>query len=197
MQRLLFRALREFVCDGYGEATWDMIAEKSGQPALVAGRIVNPKKNEIPNMLAAASQILKTGEQGLLEDLGTFLVSREGTGKMRRLLRFTGASFVEFLLSLDELPDRIRLALPDLEVPEIGVVQHGDEQIQVSCGPGQPGLISLLVGLIRAMADDYGALATVDRMGPENRDGSGCLVLRVHDSTFSNGRGFSLAAGDG
>ena len=46
----------------------------------------------------------------LLEDLGTFLVSHPRMERLRRLMRFSGETYLEFLLSLDDLPDRVRLA---------------------------------------------------------------------------------------
>jgi hypothetical protein len=51
----------------------------------------------------------------LLEDIGTYLVTDPALEPLRRLLRFGGDTFAEFLGSLEELPDRARLAMPQLE----------------------------------------------------------------------------------
>ena len=195
MQGLVNRAIREFVCATCGAAAWTEIAEQAGHhPALFDAMLMrNPKS--VDGLLSAATKILGKSEQVLLEDVGTFIVSGTDSGMVRRLLRFTGPTFVDFLLSLDELPERMRLALPDLEVPEIEVTQDDDCRIKLHCSAGYPGMVDLLAGLIRALADDYGALVTVERVSIGEADGSGELLLSLHDPSFSSGRGFSLAEG--
>ena len=55
----------------------------------------------------------------MLEDLGTYLVSHPKMEDLRRLLRFGGVTYVEFLHSLDDLSDRVRLAVSDLCLPTL------------------------------------------------------------------------------
>jgi hypothetical protein len=52
-------------------------------------------------------------------------VTDPGLEPLRRLLRFGGGTFEEFLVSLEELPDRARLAMPELEMPEITLSVEG------------------------------------------------------------------------
>ncbi len=65
----------------------------------------------------------------LLEDLGTYLVSHPNVQGLRRLLRFGGAGFIDFLHSLDELHDRARLAVPDLDLPQLELRDHGSADL--------------------------------------------------------------------
>ena len=59
--------------------------------------------------------------QDVLEDIGGYLVAEDSQASIRRLLRFGGATFEDFLLSLDDLNDRVALALDILEMPMIRV----------------------------------------------------------------------------
>ncbi len=195
MQALVNRAIREFICATYGATAWRDVAREAGHDPAKYDAMLVYEPDCVKELLAAASSVLGKPEQVILEDVGTFLVSGTASGVARRLLRFTGPTFLEFLLSLDELPERVRLALPELEVPPIEVMQTDDGQIGLHCGAGCPGVTDLLAGLVRAMADDYGALVTVERVGPFRTDGSGQLLLSLHDPSFSQDRGFKLAEG--
>ena len=55
--------------------------------------------------------------QDVLEDIGGYLVAEDSQASIRRLLRFGGATFEDFLLSLDDLNVRVVLALDILEMP--------------------------------------------------------------------------------
>ncbi len=74
------------------------------------------------------------------------------------MLRFGGVTFVDFLHSLEDLPDRGRLALPDLDLPELHITDHGPDFFTLKCRAELTGAGHVMVGLLRAMADDYGAL---------------------------------------
>ncbi|MCU0912833.1 MAG: heme NO-binding domain-containing protein [Rhodobacteraceae bacterium] len=131
----------------------------------------------------------------LLEDLGTYLVRHPNTEAIRRLLRFGGETFAEFLHSLDDLPDRVGLAVPDLRLPSIEVRDLGPGQVLLSTGPGLPGYGQVLAGVLRAMADDYGSLALVVLL--DCAGGAARLSVTVADAAFAEGRRFVLSAAAG
>ena len=88
--------------------------------------------------------------QDVLEDIGGYLVAEDSQASIRRLLRFGGATFEDFLLSLDDLNDRVALALDILEMPTIRVVPlswylcHGMPVVSLSWYPrGIPVMVSL------------------------------------------------------
>ncbi|MFN4131339.1 MAG: heme NO-binding protein, partial [Paracoccaceae bacterium] len=127
------------------------------------------------------------------EDLGTALVSHRDRDGLRRLLRFGGVSFRDFLHSLEELPDRARLALPDLHLPNLHLEDRGAGQFALVATPPFAGSGYILIGLLRAMADDYGALVLLDMAAPQ----AGADVISIHllDEAHSEGRRFDLAMG--
>jgi hypothetical protein len=129
----------------------------------------------------------------VLEDLGTYLVSHPHLEALRRLLRFGGVDFLDFLQSLDDLPGRSHMAVPDLDLPQLELIDEGGDHFTLICSGGPAGFGHVMVGILRAMADDYGALALLDHTGSER----GCERIQVHllDHAFAQGRRFDLAAG--
>ena len=189
MHGLINKALQAFLTQTYGDALWRRVADDArlGFDGFEAMLTYDPVLTD--RVLDAACRALGRDRDGLLEDMGTFLVTSPALPGIRRLLRFCGASFEELLLSLDDLPDRVQLAVPDLRLPAITVDDTGRAVFRVTCQPGLPGLAPVVLGLLRAMADDYGVLALLDT------GGNGVIEVRLIDRRFADARAFRLGAG--
>ena len=125
MHGLVNRAIQRFVSDGYGQAKWDATAQLAGLETSEIEPMLTYEDGLTPRLLMAASEVLGRQYEELLEDIGTYIVSHPNVEALRRLLRFGGVGFVDFLHSLDDLPDRARLAVSDLELPRVELCEHG------------------------------------------------------------------------
>jgi hypothetical protein len=110
-------------------------------------------------------------------------------------LRFGGVSFVDFLHSLDELEGRGRLALPELELPRLKLSAPDSDRFLLHCDARLPGAGFIMMGLLRAMADDYGALVVLEHEG-STRSGE-TVSVHLLETCFAEGRRFDLAARTG
>jgi hypothetical protein len=191
MYGLVNRALQRFICSSYGESAWIEISEASGLRLDEFEPLLLYPDQLTETIVGAAALRLRQGPDDLLEDLGTFLVSHPSYEAARRLLRFGGSDFVEFLQSLDELPDRARLALPGLDFPRIVVDMPLPGRTVLVCGGGLPGFSRVLTGLLRGLADDYGTLAMIDHTGFGG--GEARIVVDIHNASFAQARRFDLA----
>ena len=196
MHGVVNKAIECFLRDTYTAADWDGIVDAAGlhEQSFEAMLTYDPAITE--RVITAAEARIGKQRDALLEDLGIYLVSHPRYEALRRLLRFAGVTFEDFLLSIDELPGRARLALPDLDVAPIRVSILGPSRFEVCCGTGWPGFGHVLAGGIRAMADDYGALVTLS-LQSETADGMACILLTLHEAHHSQGRSFDLAARTG
>ena len=198
MHGLMNKSLQTFLIDTFGGAVWQEVAQRSGVAQLLgadefdAMHIYDDSMTEA--VLATAVAVLRRPRDSLLEDLGTYLISNERMEPLRRLMRFGGVSFTEFLYSLDDLQGRTRLAVPDLALPELAIEEGGSGQFTLFCRGGIPGFGHVMVGVLRALADDYGALAVLDYQGDAAHPQEERITIEVHDPAFHIGRRFDLAA---
>ena len=192
MHGLINRSIQLFVTDTYGPDVWLKGAELANVPKDGFEAMLNYEDILTERMINAFSEILDKSRDMLLEDIGTYLVSHQRLQALRRLLRFGGETFVEFLHSLDSLNDRARLAVYDLEVPGLEVFDDGDGSFRLVCRWRMPGAGHLMIGVLRAMADDYGALVLLDYTGWD-REGNDAIHVDLLDDGFSDGRQFQLA----
>ena len=191
MHGLINRSIQCFLRDTYGVANWSAIARAAClgfdnfEPLLIYDTALTEA------VIDAAARHLQRPRETVLEDLGTYLVSHPNLEALRRLLRFGGVSFQDFLHSMEDLPEHGRLGLPDLEVPSFTLLDQGEGQFLLHVSKLIDGVGHVAVGLLRAMADDYGALVVLDHAGVE----ASCEVVAVHllDHTYAKGRRFELA----
>ena len=69
---------------------------------------------------------------------------------------FGGDTLIEFLHSLDEFPDRARLAISDFDLPELDLRDKTATQFSPICRSPIAGTGQVFIGIMCAMADDYG-----------------------------------------
>lgn len=213
MHGLINKAMQSFFKDSFGVPAWREIARISQLNSLLdadgfeAMQTYDDSLTE--GMLQAAVEVLRRPRDSLLEDLGTYLVSHERMEPLRRLLRFGGVSFTDFLYSLDDLQGRSRLAVPDLAVPDLSITETGRDSFEILCRGQLPGFGYVMVGVLRALADDYGALAVLEHTGGAACGGvdggaDGChdngtvpcetISIEVHDPAYQESKRFELAA---
>lgn len=192
MHGLVNRAIQCFLRDTYGPELWAGVASDIGVGTEGFEAMLASEDGVTRRLFAAAARRLRRPAGIILEDIGLYLVSRD---PVRRLLRFGGADYAEFLFSLTELAERSALAVPGLDLPEIEVSQTAPASFALRLG-GHRAYGPVLAGLLRAMADDYGALALIDRReaGPRARPEAGSLLdVTLLDAAHAEGRGFRLA----
>lgn len=193
MHGLINRAMERFLKDRFGKQAWRAIVARAGLPfeSFEPLMIYDPRLTDA--VVAAAVVVVDRPRDVLLEDMGTYLVSHRSGERLRRLLRFGGVGFRDFLNSVEELPARARLALPDMALPDMRLVDLGQGQFTLSSDAPFEGAGFVVMGLLRAMADDYGALALLDMVGQGHQ--GDVIHIQLLDEDHAEGRHFDLSAG--
>ncbi len=187
MDALLLRSLQGYLRDTFGQPVWLAICRRAALQFETIEPMLFYSPGTADRVAQHAADVLGRPVETVWEDMGTYLVTNPGNEGVRRLLRFGGVSFADFLHSLEEMPGRSRLAMPDLNLPELTLREIGPDRFEVHCRSDIVGIKRVLVGMLTAMADDYGALCLIEA-GPE-----GPILVRILDSLHSTARPFDLA----
>lgn len=193
MQGLINRAIELFVRDNYGQDRWLQLARRANLGFAEFEAMLGYDDSITATVLDVLSQDLGKPVSDVLEDIGTYLVSHPNAEALRRLLRFSGEDFIDFLQSLDDLPARAHLAVPHLELPQLELREHNGRTFSVTVYPRRAGPVAwghVLIGLLRALADDYGALVLLDYKGAMN--GVENIEITLAETDFAEGRKFAL-----
>ncbi len=195
MHGLINRIIERFVRDTYGRNVWAGIMQELDLGFTEFEPMLTYENELTVQLLDLIAVRLDKPLPDVLEDIGTYLVSHPNVKAVRRLLRFSGENFVEFLHSLDDLPARTKLAVSDLILPSLELREHGPNFYSVVIGAAPGGICGfghVVTGLLRTMADDYGALVYLDYKG--QRDGMEIVEVRLLETAFAEGRDFVLGA---
>ena len=187
MDALLLRSLQSYVLDTFGTASWRKICAAAGLTVTTFEPMLRYDPGTADRIAKVVAGVLGRSVDTVWEDVGTYLVTNPGQEGVRRLLRFGGTCFADFLHSLEELPGRARLAMPHLDLPELTLDEVGPDRFALRCQSPVRGLQRVLVGLLTAMADDYGVLCLIEP-GADGR-----TVISVLDQRHATARHFHLA----
>ena len=190
MLGLINRSFQFFLNDTFGPSLWEAVAKDAGIGLSGFESMLTYDDALTDRVIDAACALLRRPRDSLLEDMGTYLVSHEGHGTLRRLLRFSGVNFAEFLNSVEELPERGRLVLPDLDLPDLDLTDLGGGRFRLLSTARLAGGGHIVMGLLRALADDYGALVLLEHLGSDH--GSEVISIQIADQAMYQARPFSL-----
>ncbi len=195
MHGLVARTLQCFVQDTYGQDRWRSIADAARLDLPEFEAMLDYEAQLIGLVLTRAEIELGKPRAAMLEDIGTYLMTHPNNERLRRLMRYGGEDFIDFLHSLEELPGRARLAVPDLDLPPLELTEATPRRFTLVCrcsGPTSRGYSHVLAGVVRAMADDYGALILLElASGPDEDE---VIEITVVETAYTKGRAFELGA---
>ncbi len=154
MHGLINRSFQNYMTDSYGVRAWQEVAARAGLEQTDFEAMLSYDDAIAPAVLDAISAVLARPRDEVMEDIGTYLVSHPNTEAVRRLLRFGGVNFEDFLHSLDDLPDRARMAVSDLLLPAIELHGHPHGRYSLICDSALAGFGHLMMGVLRVLAVD-------------------------------------------
>lgn len=193
MYGLINRSIQCFVTDTYGSNTWEDVARQAKLGFVDFESMLDYDDLLTDAVIEATATSLGRDQCAVLEDIGTYLVTHPHMEAIRRLLRFGGHNFEEFLLSLDDLHDRGKLAVPALELPHLELRQTSSASYALYCTGPRLGFGSVLMGILRALADDYGTLVLLDlNYGADAKGPIEVLQIELLEAAFTTGRTFCL-----
>ena len=191
MHGMIVRSFEGFLRNTYGDALWCEVVTALDSGVDRFEPMFHYDDKIADGLVEIAGQNLGKSRDAMLEDFGTYLVAHPASQRVRRLLRFGGTDYEDFLGSLEDLPGRARLAVPDLALPDLKLTDLGAGQYRLVIEPVFPGVALVFLGLLRALADDYGALVLIEA---SDHDGERADVsIRLLEADFAEGRGFDLA----
>lgn len=133
-------------------------------------------------VIDAASRLLARPRDTVLEIWGSISCRIPMCNPCGDCCVLGGVTYADFLHSLEDLPGRARLALPDIDLPQLDLVDHNASDFTLICHSRLEGAGHVVVGILRAMADDYGALSLVEHLGP--RDGGEAISITVAETAY-------------
>ncbi|MEM7242906.1 MAG: heme NO-binding domain-containing protein [Pseudomonadota bacterium] len=162
MHGLINYGLQSFAEEIYGKALWQDLVAQAELPCETFETMLIYDDDVTLRIVDHLAEMTRHKRTEILEDFGTFLVSEHSSPAILSLLKLAGASYRDFLMSLEDVAARLKIALPELDIPNMQVTKHASTQFELSFQSPLDGYGEAFLGLLRAMADYYNVLATLD-----------------------------------
>jgi hypothetical protein len=197
MHGMICKTLEMFLRSQHGEEAWSAIRRAAGVQEERLEALHGYPDAMLRDLLVSTRSRLQLPIHAILDDIATWLCVHPPLEPVRRLIRFSGPTFVDLLWSLEELPDRAALAVPDLAMPLCRVREPRPGSFAIEVEWHHPCAGAFISGLLRTMADDYGTLVRVD-WGGRMRDGDRFVErLEVELVMMGHGAARPFALGPG
>jgi hypothetical protein len=158
---MINKGLQCYIRDIHGVDVWEETCEQANLPFYNFESMLTYDDATTEDLLSSFGDIVDRQRDEILEDFGVYMVSEDALSAVRRLLKFGGRNYVEFLQSLDFVHNRAKMAVPDLDVPMMELVAHDPCRFTLNARFQKRGYGAALLGLLRALADDYNTLVSI------------------------------------
>lgn len=126
MHGAINRGLQAYVCEIFSNEIWEDTCGRAELGSYNFETLLFYDDEITDRVLDALTKVLNRERSDIIEVLGSFVVSESTLQSVRKLLRFGGENYVEFLQSLEDVHDRAKIAMPDFDVPQFELETHAD-----------------------------------------------------------------------
>jgi hypothetical protein len=165
MYGMINKALRDMLCQHYGQDAWRQVAENANVSVdhfLVSESY--PDKMTY-DLVGAATTVLNVPASEILEAFGEYWVLETAVEGYGALMDAGGESLEQFLNNLPSFHDRITLIFPNLSPPSFRCERVSDSSMRIHHFTHRPGLAPFVRGLLQGLGKRYRTEVIVDQVG--------------------------------
>lgn len=161
MYGMVNKAVEDMVVMHHGEAVWEQIKAKAAVDVEVFMSNEAYPDEITYNLVAAASELLKTPAEQILHGFGEHWVlhtAQEGYGG---LMKAAGKTLPEFLKNLPNFHSRVSMIFPRLQPPRFQCAEITDRSLKLHYFSHRQGLAPFVVGLMSGLGKMFNTPVTV------------------------------------
>ena len=173
-------AVRTFIVTNHGEDAWTKICDDAGVTTREFEQLLTYDDDITYRLVGAISSHLGADAAQVLEVFGQYWPEYAKGTAVGNMIRFGGESFVDTLESLDEMRQRIKIAMPDLRPPSFELENVGEDEYRLHYFSEREGLAPMVVGLLHGLAVQHEISIEVQHV--ERKDPAGAhdvFAIRV------------------
>ena len=155
MYGLVNKAIKDMVCERFGEDTWEIIKQKAEVDVDIFLSMDAYPDDVTHRLVKAASIVLGISAAEILQAFGEYWVlytAKEGYGEM---LDMAGDNLPEFLQNLDNLHSRVGLSFPQLKPPSFQCEEIDEDSLHLNYHSTRDGLAPMVKGLLKGLGERF------------------------------------------
>lgn len=161
MYGMVNKAVEEMVVLHHGEAVWEQIRARAGVDVEVFMSNESYSDDVTYNLVAAASEVLKTPAEQILIGFGEHWILHTAQAGYGGLMAAAGRTLPEFLQNLPNFHARVAMIFPNLRPPRFECSDYTDRSLKLHYFSHRPGLQPFVVGLMQGLGRMFKTPVTV------------------------------------
>ncbi|WP_299850287.1 heme NO-binding domain-containing protein [uncultured Roseovarius sp.] len=172
MYGMVNEGIHTFIQANYGDGTWQSICDKAGLDRREFERMASYDDAITYSLVGAIVDQTGISQDEVLQIFGGYWIEFVNQSNFGKLMRMSGDSFVDRVNGLDDMHDRILLAMPHLKPPSFELEGVGDKTYHLHYYSDREGLSPMVIGLLYGLASDTGEKIRVTHLPatPETSD---------------------------
>lgn len=177
MYGLVNQAIQDLVVETAGKSVWNEIrmAANLEQKEFEASVIYDDKVTLA--LVSAASERLRLPAEQILKSFGRHWILYTGREGWSSVFEMTGSDMESFLSGLDEMHARVRVAMPDADMPQFTLVPK-DDHLVLEYRSSRDGLAPMVEGLLEGLGEYFDEQWLIEHIGMRSEDGFDTFSLR-------------------
>lgn len=168
MYGMVNEGIRSFIEKNHGPEAWTAICKKVGLDRSEFERMSSYEDSVTYDLVGAICEHTEMQVDEVLKIFGTYWIEFVSNSNFGSLLRLAGNTFVERVNGLDDMHDRILMAMPHLKPPSFELEQMGENSYHLSYYSDREGLVPMVVGLLHGLAAESGEKIEVKYITPKS-----------------------------
>ncbi len=157
-------AVRTFIVQNHGEAAWATICDDANVTTREFEQLLTYDDDVTYRLVGAISKHLGADASQVLEVFGQYWPEYAKGTAVGNMIKFGGDSFIDTLESLDEMHQRVKIAMPDLRPPSFELEPVDDENYRLHYFSEREGLAPMVVGLLHGLAAQHEVVVQVEHV---------------------------------
>ncbi len=161
MYGMVNEGVHALVASIYGEQAWEEICTRAGLQRAKF-ELMSTYEDEVTYDLVDAI-CAKTGlaPEEVLETFGKYWIKYAGASAYGSLMRLSGRTFIERIMGLDDMHERILLSMPHLKPPSFDLEEVESGIFHLHYFSVREGLAPMVIGLLHGLASETGETVEV------------------------------------
>jgi len=183
MLGLVNRSLVEFVGEFHGEAGVAQLHRELPELPSRFEALVDYPIHQTAGLISFVARLRDVEHSTILDDLGTYSVIRLWDARLRDCLLSCGKDFNDFLRNLPIVIGSISRIEPRIRVGDLQIEEKAASRFLVHVADQMGLLGDVLQGVLRTIADEFGALTLIER---SSKKGAVRISINVFDPGHSS-----------
>ena len=164
MYGMVNHGIQSLIISKFGQKDWDEICQLAGQTDTDFESMITYPDTVTYDLVGAISKKYNLPAEEVLKLFGDYWVDYSSETVIGKLFDFSGHEIMEFLESLNEMHERIKMSMPHLKPPVFEFEEVEDNTHLLHYSSDREGLEPMVIGLLEGLGRKHNVTIEITQL---------------------------------